>query len=31
MELTQKQKEGLAIAIDRYVNKERYTIISGYA
>lgn len=31
MELTNKQKEGLAIAIDRYKNKEKYTVISGYA
>lgn len=31
MELTQKQKEGLDIAIDRFMHGERYTIISGYA
>ena len=29
--LNEKQKEGLAIATNRYVNKEKYTIISGYA
>lgn len=31
MELTEKQQEGLEIAINRYKNKEKYTIISGYA
>ena len=31
MELTEKQKQGLDIAIERYINGERYTIISGYA
>ena len=31
MELTQKQQEGLNIAIERFKNRERYTIISGYA
>ena len=31
MELNEKQKEGLAIAVDRYVAKEKYTVISGYA
>ena len=31
MELTEKQKQGLDIAIQRYKNKERYTVISGYA
>ena len=31
MELTEKQKEGLKIAIDRYRNNQRYTVISGYA
>ena len=31
MELTQKQKEGLDIALDRYLQGEKYTIISGYA
>ena len=31
MELTEKQKQGLEIAIERYKSGERYTIISGYA
>ena len=31
MELTKKQKQGLDIAVNRYNNKERYTVISGYA
>lgn len=31
MELTEKQKQGLDIAIQRYKNKEKYTVISGYA
>ena len=31
MELTQKQQEGLDLAIERFKNGERYTIISGYA
>lgn len=31
MELTQKQKEGLEIALDRFLQGEKYTIISGYA
>ena len=31
MELTAKQKEGLAIALDRHKNGEKYTTISGYA
>lgn len=31
MELNKKQKEGLAIAVDRYNRGERCTIISGYA
>lgn len=31
MELTKKQEEGLAIALDRFKNKEKYTVISGYA
>ena len=31
MELNDKQKLGLQIAIDRYRNGERYTVISGYA
>lgn len=31
MELNEKQKQGLEIAISRYKNKEHYTVISGYA
>ena len=31
MELNEKQKQGLEIAVNRYNNKERYTVISGYA
>lgn len=31
MELTNKQEQGLRIAIDRYRNKEPYTCIAGYA
>ena len=31
MELTEKQKQGLEIAVERFKNKERYTVISGYA
>ncbi|MGN0992845.1 MAG: ATP-dependent RecD-like DNA helicase, partial [Bacilli bacterium] len=31
MELTKKQQQGLQIAIDRYLNNKKYTIISGYA
>ena len=31
MELTEKQKKGLDIAVQRYFDGERYTIISGYA
>ena len=31
MELNDKQKQGLDIAVDRYTRKERYTVISGYA
>lgn len=31
MQLTRKQEEGLKIAIDRYVNHEKYTTIAGYA
>ena len=31
MELTLKQEEGLKIAVERYKNKEAYTVISGYA
>lgn len=31
MELNDKQKQGLDMAVDRYKRKERYTVISGYA
>ena len=31
MELTKKQSEGLKIAIARYRDNEKYTVISGYA
>lgn len=31
MELTEKQKQGLDIAIKRFENNEKYTVISGYA
>lgn len=31
MELTRKQEEGLKIAVERFKNHEKYTIISGYA
>lgn len=31
MILTNKQQEGLKIAIARHRNNERYTVISGYA
>ena len=31
MELTKKQKEALSLAVERYVNGEPYTCISGYA
>jgi len=31
MELTSKQQQGLDIAIQRYRDKEKYTVISGYA
>ena len=31
MVLTNKQEQGLKIAIDRYKNNERFTVISGYA
>lgn len=31
MELTKKQQEGLKIAVARYRNHEKYTVISGYA
>ena len=31
MELNEKQKQGLQLAVERYKNQERYTVISGYA
>ncbi len=31
MILTKKQEEGLKIAIERYKNHEKYTVISGFA
>lgn len=31
MELNEKQKEGLSIAVERYCKGEKYTVISGYA
>jgi len=31
MELTNKQQQGLNIALSRYKNHEKYTVISGYA
>ena len=31
MVLTSKQEEGLKIAVQRYKNKEPYTVIAGYA
>ena len=31
MELTNKQEQGLRIAIDRYLHNEKYTVIAGYA
>jgi hypothetical protein len=31
MELTHKQEEGLKLAVARYRNGEKYTVISGYA
>jgi hypothetical protein len=31
MILTEKQEEGLKIAVARYRNNEKFTIISGYA
>ena len=31
MELNEKQKQGLQIAIQRFKNKEKYTVIAGYA
>ena len=31
MELNDKQKQGLELAVERYINDEKYTVISGYA
>ena len=31
MQLTKKQEEGLKIAVQRFRNGDRYTVISGYA
>lgn len=31
MILTKKQEEGLKLAVERFKNKEKYTVISGYA
>lgn len=31
MELTHKQEEGLKLAVARYKDGEKYTVISGYA
>ena len=31
MELTEKQKQGLDIAVARYEKRQKYTVISGYA
>jgi len=31
MELNKKQEEGLRIAVQRYRDHEKYTVISGYA
>ena len=31
MELNEKQKNGLTLALHRYKNKEKYTVIAGYA
>ena len=31
MQLTKKQEEGLRIAVQRYRNREKCTVISGYA
>ena len=31
MELNKKQQQGLEIAVNRYKQKELYTVISGYA
>ena len=31
MVLTHRQEQGLKIAVERYRNNEKYTVISGYA
>lgn len=31
MELTKRQEEGLKIAVARYYDGEKYTVIAGYA
>ena len=31
MILTKKQEQGLKVAVDRYRNHEKFTVISGYA
>ena len=31
MILTRRQEQGLKIAVERYRNNEKYTVISGYA
>lgn len=31
MKLSLRQQQGLEIALSRYKNKEKYTVISGYA
>lgn len=31
MELTQKQQEGLKIALQRWKDGEKYTVIAGFA
>ena len=31
MELTNKQEQGLKIAVERFLNRAKYTVIGGYA
>ena len=31
IELNEKQQKGLELAVERFKNKEKYTVISGYA
>ena len=31
MQLTTRQEQGLKLAVERFKNKEKYTVISGYA